>query len=122
VFAKFTTKSERPTVSNNYSSTPSVQPRINYAEAIANAEVFGAKTASPENLWKVYRFSGKLGAKRPLTLEAAGERIQLWSFDSKVRSRLFAIKQDESLSGLGYLSRYKGKWQLILEYDDWLDD
>tara|TARA_B100001123_G_scaffold113182_2_gene131818 strand:- start:93 stop:1694 length:1602 start_codon:yes stop_codon:yes gene_type:complete len=122
VFAKFTTKTERPSVSINHSNTPSTQPLINYTKAIANAEVFGAKTASPENLWKVYRFSGKLVGKNPLTMETAGKRIRVWSFDSKLKRRLFAIKQDASMSGLGYLSRYKGNWQLILEYDDWLDN
>ncbi|SVE08693.1 uncharacterized protein METZ01_LOCUS461547, partial [marine metagenome] len=36
------------------------------------------------------------------------------------KDKLFALKEGDKLSGYGYLSRYRGKWQLLIENAKWL--
>jgi len=55
-----------------------------------------------------------------LTVETKGTRIRLWSFDPKAQAILFAAQPGESLEGYGYLSRYNGDWQLVVEERAWL--
>jgi hypothetical protein len=45
----------------------------------------------------------------------------LYSFDDKTREILFSHSKGDSISGVGYLSRYRGQWQFIVAKEDWVD-
>ena len=78
--------------------------------------------AMSANYGQIFSFSGKLAQQKPLTLENGGHPIQLWSFDLLAKEKLFALKKGDMLSGYGYLSRYRGKWQLLIENAKWLTE
>ncbi|MFP6901066.1 MAG: hypothetical protein VCA36_08985, partial [Opitutales bacterium] len=122
VLATFATaiKGESAKIGKNEPEAPAALPRVDYSDAISKAKPFDEKAISPENLWEIFRFSGKVALNKPLTLEANGQRIRLWSFDPKAQVILFAAKPEDHLSGYGYLSRYRGEWQLVVEKRDWL--
>lgn len=122
IVASFRTASEGKPVAigKNHSSVPRDLPQVDYSKALANAQPFTQKMATSANYGQIFSFSGKLTQQKPLTLETEGHPIQLWSFDQLAKEKLFALKKGDMLSGYGYLSRYRGKWQLLIENAKWL--
>ncbi|MDE0576854.1 MAG: hypothetical protein OSB39_07915, partial [Opitutales bacterium] len=122
IVASFRTASKGKPVAigKNHSSAPRDLPQIDYSKALANAQPFTQKMATSANYGQIFSFSGKLAQQKPLTLETEGHPIQLWSFDQSAKEKLFALKKGDMLSGYGYLSRYRGKWQLLIENAKWL--
>jgi endonuclease/exonuclease/phosphatase family metal-dependent hydrolase len=122
IVASFRTASKRKPVAigKNHSSTPRKLPQVDYSEALAKAQPFTQKMATSANYGQIFSFSGKLAQQKPLTLETEGHPIQLWSFEKLAKEKLFALKKGDKLSGYGYLSRYRGKWQLLIENAKWL--
>ena len=122
IVASFRTASKGKPVAigKNHSSVPRDLPQVDYSKALANAHPFTQKMATSANYGQIFSFSGKLTQQKPLTLETEGHPIQLWSFDQLAKEKLFALKKGDMLSGYGYLSRYRGKWQLLIESAKWL--
>ena len=108
-------------IGTNHPESPAVLPKVDYAKAIEQAKPFDANASVPGNFRKTFSFEGQVALNKPLTLETKGTRIKLWSFDPKAQAILFATQPGDSLRGYGYLSRYKGEWQLIVENLGWLD-
>ena len=124
VIATFATarKGKQVEVGTNHPESPPVLPKVNYAKAIEQAKPFDANATVSGNFRKIFSFEGKVVLNKPLTLETKGTRIRLWSFDPKAQAILFATQSGDSLAGYGYLSRYKGEWQLVVENRDWLSE
>jgi hypothetical protein len=107
-------------IGKNHSSPPRDLPQVDYSKALAKAQPFTQKMATSANYGQIFSFSGKLAQQKPLTLETEGHPIQLWSFEKLAKEKLFALKKGDKLSGFGYLSRYRGNWQLLIENAKWL--
>jgi endonuclease/exonuclease/phosphatase family metal-dependent hydrolase len=122
IVASFRTASKGKPVAigKNHSSAPRDLPQVDYSKALAKAQPFTQGMATSANYGQIFSFSGNLALQKPLTLEIDGRPIQLWSFDPLVKEKLFALKKGDKLSGYGYLSRYRGKWQLLIENAKWL--
>ena len=122
IVASFRTVSKgKPVViGKNHSSAPRDLPQVDYSKALEKAQPFTQEMATSANYGQIFSFSGKLAQQKPLTLQTEGHPIQLWSFDERVKEKLFALKKGDKLSGYGYLSRYRGKWQLLIENAKWL--
>jgi hypothetical protein len=122
IVASFRTvsKGKPVAIGKNHSSAPRDLPQVDYSKALANAQPFTQKMATSANYGQIFSFSGNLAQQKPLTLEIDGHPIQLWSFDQLAKDKLFALKKGDKLSGYGYLSRYRGKWQLLIENAKWL--
>ena len=124
IMATFRTASKDTPVAigKNDSSAPRDLPQVDYSKALANAQPFTQKMATSDNYGQIFSYSGNLAQQKPLTLEISGQPIQLWSFDQLAKEKLFALKKGDKLSGYGYLSRYRGKWQLLIENAKWLTE
>jgi hypothetical protein len=109
-------------IGKNHSSAPRDLPQVDYSKALAKARPFTQEMATSDNYGQIFSFSGNLAQQKPLTLEIDGHTIQLWSFDLLAKEKLFALKKGDELSGYGYLSRYRGKWQLLIENAKWLTE
>ena len=122
VIATFATarKGKPVEIGTTHPETPSVLPKVDYAKAIEQAKPFDANATVPGNFRKIFSFAGEVILNKPLTVETKGTRIRLWSFDPKAQAILFAAQPGESLEGYGYLSRYNGDWQLVVEERAWL--
>lgn len=114
------TKGKPVAIGKNHSSAPRDLPQVDYSKALEKALPFTQEMARSANYGQIFSFSGNLAQQKPLTLETEGNPIQLWSFDQLVKKKLFALKKGDMLSGYGYLSRYRGKWQLLIENAKWL--
>ncbi len=122
VLATFATasKGKRVEVGANHPESPAVLPKVDYTKAIDQAKSFDANASVSKNFRKIYSFEGQVVLNKPLTLKTKGTQIRLWSFDPKAQAILFAAQPGDSLNGYGYLSRYKGEWQLVVEKRVWL--
>ena len=114
------TKGEPVAIGKNYYSAPRELPQVDYSKALTKAKRYTPDMATQANYGKIFRFSGNLAQQKPLTLETEGHSIRLWSFDQLAKEKLFALKKGDELSGYGNLSRYRGKWQLLIENATWL--
>ena len=114
------TKGKSVAIGKNHSSVPRDLPQVDYSKALTKAKHYTPDMTTQANYGQIFSFSGKLAQQKPLTLETEGHSIQLWSFDQLVKEKLFALKKGDKLSGYGHLSRYRGKWQLLIENAKWL--
>jgi endonuclease/exonuclease/phosphatase family metal-dependent hydrolase len=122
VIATFATaqKGKPVEIGANHPESPAVLPKVDYAKAIAQAKPFDANAIVPGNFRQIFSFEGQVVLNKPLTVETNGTRIRLWSFDPKAQAKMFAAQKGDRLEGYGYLSRYRGEWQLVVEERDWL--
>lgn len=106
---------------NNFQIIEDQQRAINYESAKKTATPWNNLKLHPKNFGKTFKFHGKVEKKKPLTINIDGYSFGLYSHDANVRKQLFSQSTGETISGYGYLSRYRGQWQFLLAKKSWLD-
>lgn len=113
--------SDQPTkVGNNFQNIEITQRAIDYKSAKKVAKLWKNEFLKPKYFGKTFEFSGFVQKKNPLTINIQGYSLGLYSYDPDVRKTLFAHSTKSSISGYGYLSRYRGQWQFIVAQQDWI--
>jgi endonuclease/exonuclease/phosphatase family metal-dependent hydrolase len=119
--ARFQTKGKEPKKGNHFPEIEREQRLIDYAEARDSAIPWQNSFLLPPNFGKTFQFSGIVDRKSPLSVKIEERSMGLYSFDAKTREILFSHSKGDSISGFGYLSRYRGQWQFIVAKEDWVD-
>ena len=105
----------------SYPKTEIQQRTVNFDHAKNNAENWQTSFLKPLNFGKTYKIQGIIGKKNPLTLLINQREFGLYSYDPATRNLLFSSKTGDNFSAIGYLSRYRGKWQFIIASKDWIN-
>ena len=121
ISARFRTSGNPPRQGNNFPEAEASFRPINYEKAKKNAGIWNRSKLDPNNFGKTFRFSGIVSKKKPLTLKIGEFYLRIYSFDSETKKRLFSQVVGDKFVGYGYLSRYRGQWQLIVAKPDWID-
>ena len=118
--AKFSNQGQKPQKGKGFEEVEPSLRKVDFSLAIKRALIWKPSSLAPKNYGRTFRFSGVITRNKPITLQAKGHQLGLYSFDPKTRGILFSLKEGSSVSGFGRLSRYRGQWQFILEDTDWL--
>ena len=94
---------------------------VNYMQAKESAMKWNTSQLQTKNYGKTFSFNGVIENKKPLKIRINNLSLGLYSFDPKTKSHLFSYSKGDSISGFGYLSRYRGQWQFIIAQSDWID-
>ena len=119
--ARFQTKGLKTKKGNHFPEIEREQRLIDYSEAKKSAIPWQNSFLIPQNFGRTFQFSGIVDRKKPLSVKMGERTLGLYSFDPKTREILFSHSKGESISGFGYLSRYRGQWQFIMAKADWVN-
>ena len=118
--AKFSNQGQKPQKGKGFEEVETSLRKVDFSLAIKRALIWKPSSLDPKNYGRTFRFSGVISRNKPITLQAKGHQLGLYSFDPKTRGVLFSLEKGSTLSGFGRLSRYRGQWQFILEDTGWL--
>jgi hypothetical protein len=121
ISARFRTSGNPPQQGNNFPEAETTHRPVTYEKAKKNAGIWNRSKLDPSNFGKTFSFSGIVSKKKPLTLKIGEFYLRIYSFDSETKKRLFSQLVGDKFVGYGYLSRYRGQWQLIVAKPDWID-
>lgn len=118
--AKFSNQGQKPQKGKGFEEVETSLRKVDFSLAIKRALIWKPSSLDPKNYGRTFRFSGVISRNKPITLQAKGHQLGLYSFDPKTRGVLFSLEKGSTISGFGRLSRYRGQWQFILEDTGWL--
>ena len=118
--ARFSNQGQKPQKGKGFEEVETSLRKVDFSLAIKRALIWKPSSLDPKNYGRTFRFSGVISRNKPITLQAKGHQLGLYSFDPKTRGVLFSLEKGSTLSGFGRLSRYRGQWQFILEDTGWL--
>ena len=118
--ARFSNQGQKPQKGKGFEEVETSLRKVDFSLAIKRALIWKPSSLDPKNYGRTFRFSGVITRNKPITLQAKGHQLGLYSFDPKTRGVLFSLEKGSTISGFGRLSRYRGQWQFILEDTGWL--
>ena len=118
--ARFSNQGQKPQKGKGFEEVETSLRKVDFSLAIKRAIIWKPSSLDPKNYGRTFRFSGVITRNKPITLQAKGHQLGLYSFDPKTRGVLFSLEKGSTVSGFGRLSRYRGQWQFILEDTGWL--
>ena len=121
ISARFQMKGIKTKKGNHFPEIEREQRLIDYAGAKELAINWEDSQLLTKNFGRTFKFSGIINRKKPISMKIGQLSMGLYSYDPKTREILFSHSEGDSITGFGYLSRYRGQWQFIIAKDDWIN-
>jgi hypothetical protein len=121
ISARFQMKGIKTKKGNHFPEIEGEQRLIDYAGAKNLAINWKDSHLLPKNFGRTFKFSGIINRKQPISMKIGQLSMGLYSYDPKTKEILFSHSEGDSITGFGYLSRYRGQWQFIIAKDDWIN-